>query len=92
MYFIALIQTQVLSQTRHETMARTTTVSQLSVLFMFTYQVNWLHSVVKDKTGPGYFNKGAPERQEPCSAWLGVEPQTDTTGSRNKHKIGRAHV
>lgn len=65
---------------------------QLRLPSMFTYQINWLHVVVRDKSGPGHFKKGAPERQEPSRAWLGVEPQTDTTGSRNKHSYNMAFV
>ena len=51
------------------------------------------HSCKRQKApGPGHFKKGAPERQEPSRAWLGVEPQTDTTGSWNKHSYNMAFV
>lgn len=39
-----------------------------------------------------YKTKLAPERQEASGAWLGVEPETDTTGSRNKHGHNMAFV
>lgn len=59
---------------------------------MSTGQVNRLQYAFEDKTGPRHLVKRAPERQEPSSAWLGVEPQTDTTGSRNKHSYNMAFV